>query len=169
MPPCFSLALEFVVIIIVGNHKGAGVERTEVFEGDSDDNQKTGTGDREADWGASEDDEDIVGDEREHGDQAEGKGTEEVEMVHDFVEVFRGGKARTHAFDEATLFLEVVGDFFGVEDDGSIEIGEEKDQDEIKGGIDEPLAGDAVRIHGGEILGGRGGKDGINAGSKITY
>ena len=139
-------------VVVVSDHEGARVDGAEVFDGDGDDEEKSGAGEGETLWGASEDDEDVVGDEREHGDEAEGEGAEEVEALDDFFEVVCGLEAWANALDETALLLEVVGNFFGVEVDASVEVGEHDDEEEHGDGVDEPLPSDAERIETGESL-----------------
>lgn len=54
--------------------------------------------------------------------------------------------------------MEIIGNFFGVEHDGSVEVGEENDEDKIDGWIEEPFGGDTVGIERAEIAGGRSGE-----------
>ena len=146
-------------VVVVGHHEGAGVKGAEVFKGDGDDDEEAGAGDGEADRGAIGQDEDEVNDEGEEGDEAESEGAEEIQAVDDGAEIVGGLQAWADAFNEATLFLEVVGDFLGVEDDAGVEVGEEDDEEEVTDGVDEPLEGEAVRIEGGEVGSGGGGEE----------
>ena len=73
--------------------------------------------------------------------------------------MFGGFKAGTNTFDESALFLEVIGNFFSVEHDGSVEVGKEDDESEVDCGVDKPLSGYAVRVEGREIRGGRSGEE----------
>ncbi len=57
------------------------------------------------------------------------------------------------------MFLKIVSDFFGVEDDGSVEIGEGEDEEEVDGWVDEPFPGNPERIERSKVRSGRGGKE----------
>ena len=139
-----------LAIVVIGDHKGARVDGTKIFKGDSDDEQQSGAREGEALRSAGQDDENVVRNEGEHGHEAEGERAKEVETFNDFFEIVSGFEARADAFDEATLFLKVVGDFFGVEVDASVEVGEHDDEKEHGGGVNEPLPSDAERIEAGE-------------------
>ena len=147
-------------VIIVSNHEGAGVNGAEVFNGDGDDKEQAGAREGEAERGAVQNDEDVIGDEGEHGDETEAERAEKVEPADDFFEVVGGLEAGADALDEATLFLEVVGDFFGVEVDAGVEVGEHDDEDEEGGGVNEPLPVDTERIEIGKVAGAGCGEEG---------
>ena len=56
-----------------------------------------------------------------------------------------------NTFDESTLFLEIIGNFFGIKHNGCVEVGKEDDKRKINAWVEEPLGSNSVWIKSCEI------------------
>jgi len=76
----------------------------------------------------------LIGVHRRQAQSAESEQQTKIERAwqrdtgQNVVEVLGGGASRTDTGDEAAVALHVVGDLFGVEDDGDIEVGKAHNQ-----------------------------------------
>jgi len=113
---------------------------TDILESNSDDDEKTGTRNGDAEWIAESLDEDIVSDIWKHSDKAKRQGTEEVEAVDGTAKVLLSSLTWTYAFNKAALLMRVLFNLLRVEDDARVEVGEHYNEYEVDCWVDEIFA-----------------------------
>ena len=120
-------------------HHHLRLQRTDRLKSNTDNDDDRGTADGEA--GVAQQ---FAGDQRADGHDAEVDGAEKGDLVENLGNEVRRGLARTEAGDEAAVALEVVGDLNGVKLNGSVEIAEADDHQEVDNQIQHRLGVDRV-------------------------
>ena len=120
-------------------HHHLRLQRADRLKCNTDNDDDRGTADGEA--GVAQQ---FAGDQRADGHDAEVDGAEKGDLVENLGNEVRRGLARTEAGDEAAVALEVVGDLNGVKLNGSVEIAEADDHQEVDDQIQHRLGVDRV-------------------------